>query len=243
MLIDFFYTLRAAQLPVSVKEFLSLLEALEAGIVGPRSEDAWSLDDFYFMARLALVKDEKHYDKFDRAFSAYFKGVEAAAELARELPSDWLTQMLERELSDEQKAALQKLGWDELMETRPTSCPSRTTPPSRAISRCFATSASRTGPWTETAEAPMLISGVRIASLTSSPTGRRAAPPKRAGTKGPAPGPPPRDEPGRPRGHPRFGPPARPPDTSRPCRGGPSRRLPRAVSTPWSSPLPRVRRW
>lgn len=117
MLIDFFYTLRAAQLPVSVKEFLSLLEALEAGIVGPRSEDAWSLDDFYFMARLALVKDEKHYDKFDRAFAAYFKGVEAAAELARELPSDWLTQMLERELSDEQKAALKKLGWDELMET------------------------------------------------------------------------------------------------------------------------------
>ena len=117
MLIDFFYTLRAAQLPVSVKEFLSLLEALEAGVVGPRSEDAWSLDDFYFMARLALVKDEKHYDKFDRAFAAYFKGVEAAADLARELPSDWLTQMLERELSDEQKAALQKLGWDELMET------------------------------------------------------------------------------------------------------------------------------
>ncbi|MBC7215006.1 MAG: VWA domain-containing protein [Burkholderiaceae bacterium] len=117
MLIDFFYTLRAAQLPVSVKEFLSLLEALEAGIVGPRSEDAWSLDDFYFMARLALVKDEKHYDKFDRAFAAYFKGVEAAADLARELPSDWLTQMLERELSDEQKAALKKLGWDELMET------------------------------------------------------------------------------------------------------------------------------
>jgi len=117
MLIDFFYTLRAAQLPVSVKEFLSLLEALEAGIVGPRSEDAWSLDDFYFMARLALVKDEKHYDKFDRAFAAYFKGVETAAELARELPSDWLTQMLERELSDEQKAALKKLGWDELMET------------------------------------------------------------------------------------------------------------------------------
>jgi uncharacterized protein with von Willebrand factor type A (vWA) domain len=118
MLIDFFYTLRAAQLPVSVKEFLSLLEALEAGIVGPRSEDAWSLDDFYFMARLALVKDEKHYDKFDRAFAAYFKGVETTADLAaRELPSDWLTQMLERELSDEQKAALQKLGWDELMET------------------------------------------------------------------------------------------------------------------------------
>ena len=68
MLIDFFYTLRSAKLPVSVKEYLSLLEALEAGVVGPKSESAWSLDDFYFLSRLTLVKDEKHYDKFDRAY-------------------------------------------------------------------------------------------------------------------------------------------------------------------------------
>jgi len=70
MLIDFFYTLRAAKLPVSVKEYLMLLEALQAGVVGPRSEDGWSLDDFYFLARTTLVKDEKHFDKFDRALKA-----------------------------------------------------------------------------------------------------------------------------------------------------------------------------
>ena len=58
MLIDFFYTLRAAKLPVSVREYLTLLEALEAGVVGPNSGDAWSLDDFYHLGRTVLVKDE-----------------------------------------------------------------------------------------------------------------------------------------------------------------------------------------
>ncbi len=57
MLIDFFYTLRAAKLPVSVKEYLTLLEALQAGVVGPKSDDAWALDDFYNLSRLTLVKD------------------------------------------------------------------------------------------------------------------------------------------------------------------------------------------
>ncbi|ODU58678.1 MAG: hypothetical protein ABT02_13540 [Comamonadaceae bacterium SCN 68-20] len=117
MLIDFFYTLRAAKLPVSVKEFLSLLEALQAGVVGPHSDDAWSLDDFYYLARTALVKDEKHFDKFDRAFAAYFKGVELVADFTKEVPADWLRKMLERELTPEQKAAIEKMGWDELMET------------------------------------------------------------------------------------------------------------------------------
>ena len=90
MLIDFFYTLRAAKLPVSVKEYLMLLEALQAGVVGPLSDDGWSLDDFYFLARTTLVKDEKHYDKFDRAFAAYFKGVEMVADFKKELPEEWL---------------------------------------------------------------------------------------------------------------------------------------------------------
>ena len=70
MLIDFFYSLRAARLPVSVKELLTLLECLQANVVGPRAE-ACSLDDFYFLARTVLVKDEKHFDRFDRAFGAY----------------------------------------------------------------------------------------------------------------------------------------------------------------------------
>ena len=117
MLIDFFYTLRAAKLPVSVKEFMGLLEALQAGVVGPHSDDAWSLDDFYYLARTALVKDEKHFDKFDRAFAAYFKGVEMLADFTKEIPADWLRKMLERELTPEQKAAIEKMGWDELMET------------------------------------------------------------------------------------------------------------------------------
>ncbi len=108
MLIDFFYTLRAGQLPVSVKEYLSLLEALQAGVVGPKSEDGWSIDDFYHLARTVLVKDEKHFDKFDRAFGAYFKGVEMVADFRKEIPADWLRQLLERELTPEQKAAIEK---------------------------------------------------------------------------------------------------------------------------------------
>ncbi len=117
MLIDFFYTLRAAKLPVSVKEYLALLEALQVGVVGPASEDGWHLDDFYFLARTILVKDEKHYDKFDRAFAAYFKGVEMVTDFKKELPDEWLRKLLDKELSAEQKAAIEKMGWDELMET------------------------------------------------------------------------------------------------------------------------------
>ena len=117
MLIDFFYTLRSAKLPVSVKEYLMLLEALQADVVGPRNPDACSMDDFYFLARTALVKDEKHYDKFDRAFAAYFKGVEMIADFTKPIPADWLRQEMERILSDEQKANAPKMDWDELMET------------------------------------------------------------------------------------------------------------------------------
>ena len=117
MLIDFFYTLRAAKLPVSVKEFLTLLEALEANVVGPKQPDACSIDDFYYLARTALVKDEKHFDKFDRAFAAYFKGVEQIADFRKEIPADWLRKVLEKTLSPEEKAAIEKMGWDELMET------------------------------------------------------------------------------------------------------------------------------
>jgi uncharacterized protein with von Willebrand factor type A (vWA) domain len=122
MLIDFFYTLRAAQLPVSVKELLTLLEALRLGVVGPKTAQdgeqlrGYALDDFYFLSRATLVKDEKHYDKFDKAFSAYFKGVELITDFTKDIPLEWLRQTLMRELSPEQKAAIEKMGWDELME-------------------------------------------------------------------------------------------------------------------------------
>jgi uncharacterized protein len=117
MLIDFFYTLRAAKLPVSVKEYLLLLEALQADVVGPRSDDAASMDDFYYLSRSALVKDEKHYDKFDRAFAQYFKGVESVADFNKDIPAEWLRKNLESMLSPEEAAKLKAMGWDELMET------------------------------------------------------------------------------------------------------------------------------
>ena len=116
MLLDFFYTLRAAQLPVSVKEYLMLLEALQAGVVGPQAGSC-AVDDFYFLSRTTLVKDEKHFDKFDRAFGAYFKGVELVADFTQEVPLEWLRKALERDLTPEQKAAIQKMGWDDLMQT------------------------------------------------------------------------------------------------------------------------------
>jgi uncharacterized protein with von Willebrand factor type A (vWA) domain len=124
MLIDFFYTLRSAKLPVSVKEYLTLLEALKAGVVGPNSaeadpsgEGAYKIDDFYYLSRCVLVKDEKHYDKFDRAFAAYFKGVEMVADFTKDIPLEWLRKHLELDLSAEDKAKIEKMGWDELMET------------------------------------------------------------------------------------------------------------------------------
>src|SRR5450830_2188780 len=125
MLIDFFYTLRSAKLPVSVKEFLTLLEALKEGVVGPNAPEpqsdaepsGYKIDDFYFLSRATLVKDEKHYDKFDRAFAAYFHGVELVTDFTQELPLDWLKKTLELNLTPEQKAAIDKMGWDELMET------------------------------------------------------------------------------------------------------------------------------
>ena len=124
MLLDFFYTLRSAKLPVSVKEYLTLLEALQRGVIGPRAEQCpeqpatgYSVDDFYYLARTALVKDEKHFDKFDRAFSAYFQGVELLTDANPELPLDWLRKNLEINLSPEELAKIQKMGWDELMET------------------------------------------------------------------------------------------------------------------------------
>ena len=127
MLIDFFYSLRKAKLPVSVSEFLMLLKSLEAGVVGPgarQSSDAallsaseYDLDDFYFLSRMTLVKDEKNYDKFDKAFAAYFKGVDTIGEIISQIPEDWLKKSIERDFTPEQIAALKSMDWDELMKT------------------------------------------------------------------------------------------------------------------------------
>jgi uncharacterized protein with von Willebrand factor type A (vWA) domain len=110
MLIDFFFTLKSAKIPVSIKEFLVLLEALEKQVIAP------SLDEFYYLSRLTLVKDEANFDKFDQAFGVYFHGAQALFDKAPEIPLDWLLKRLERELTPEQKAALEKFGYDKLMD-------------------------------------------------------------------------------------------------------------------------------
>ena len=105
--------LREAGIPVSITEFLALLEALEARVVG------LSVDDFYFLARTVLVKDERFYDRFDRVFAAHFKGLEELFEtLVAELPEEWLRRTSELFLSEDEKARIEALGgWDALMET------------------------------------------------------------------------------------------------------------------------------
>ena len=110
MLIDFFLHLKARKLPVSTREFLTVLEGLRDHVCGP------SLDDFYYYARLCLVKDESLYDRFDQAFGEYFKGVTALPGLEADLPEDWLRAMARKHLSPEERAKLEKLGWDKLME-------------------------------------------------------------------------------------------------------------------------------
>ncbi|MER2516201.1 MAG: hypothetical protein CRU78_04180 [Candidatus Accumulibacter phosphatis] len=111
MLIDFFLHLKENRLPVSIKEFLALLEALQQHVI------EHSLDDFYVLSRAILVKDETHFDKFDRAFGEYFKGVEALPGMEALIPEEWLRQAVKKHLSDAERAKLEKLGWDKLMET------------------------------------------------------------------------------------------------------------------------------
>jgi uncharacterized protein with von Willebrand factor type A (vWA) domain len=110
MLIDFFFHLRAAKLKVTINELLTLLEALRRGVIGP------SIDEFYFLSRAALIKDETQFDKFDRAFGEYFKGVTTSLDFAKEIPDEWFKQVLERAFTPEELAKLEKLGWDRLME-------------------------------------------------------------------------------------------------------------------------------
>jgi uncharacterized protein with von Willebrand factor type A (vWA) domain len=113
MLVRFFFLLKGAGIPVSITELLSLLEALEAGL------GEVSAERFYFLSRTCLVKDERHYDRFDRVFAAHFKGAEDLfAHLVKELPADWLEKMAVRDMTDAEKAQVEALGgWEKLMET------------------------------------------------------------------------------------------------------------------------------
>lgn len=106
MLIDFFETVRKAKVPCSVREYLDLVEAVQAHLAFA------DLDQFYALARLCLVKDEKHYDKFDKAFSAYFKGLDDLTTFMDEanIPQDWMRKEFERMMSEEDMAKLEGAG-------------------------------------------------------------------------------------------------------------------------------------
>ncbi len=112
MLIDFFLKLKGAKVPVTTKEYLMLIEGMQKGVVGS------SIDDFYYFSRTCLVKDESNFDKFDRVFGEYFKGVEAIMGVEADIPLEWLRKQVELNLSAEEKAKIEAMGgWEKLMET------------------------------------------------------------------------------------------------------------------------------
>lgn len=111
MLLDFFYKLRDAEVPVSVKEYLTLLEAMKSDFMTP------SMENFYHLSKMSLVKDERFFDRFDRVFGEYFKGLEGLTDIFAHLPKDWLEKRFNREFTPEEKAAIEAMGGlDKLME-------------------------------------------------------------------------------------------------------------------------------
>jgi uncharacterized protein len=111
VLSSFFVKLKDHKIPVSIKEWLTLLEAMQKGVISP------SIDEFYCLSRTTLVKDEQNFDKFDRAFGEFFKGIESLAGVEFDVPLEWLLKQAELNLSDEEKAMIEALGgWDKLME-------------------------------------------------------------------------------------------------------------------------------
>lgn len=116
MFSNLFYSLKEAKVPISLREYLTLLEAMDKGIA------MWDVEEFYYLSRAALVKDERNIDKFDRVFAEVFKGVEAVAGTAsvdpQNIPDEWLRKMAEKHLSPEEKKEIEALGgWEKLMET------------------------------------------------------------------------------------------------------------------------------
>jgi len=113
MLVRFFFELRNAGVPVSLTEFFSLLQALEARVA------FCSAEEFYWLARLALAKDERYFDRFDRVFAEHFAGAERLFQkLATEMPGEWLQSFAQRLLTAEERAQVESLGsWEKLLET------------------------------------------------------------------------------------------------------------------------------
>src|SRR5215472_6747794 len=97
MFFSFFAELREARVPASLREYLTLMEAMQRRVA------AFDIEDFYFLARTSLVKDERHLDRFDRVFAHCFKGIETPADPRTELPAEWLKKLAERLLTDAEK--------------------------------------------------------------------------------------------------------------------------------------------
>jgi uncharacterized protein len=112
MFVAFFHELKTAGVPVTLREYLTLMEAMEKDIAGRRVED------FYYLARTALIKDERNLDKFDRVFGHVFKGLELMSEaLAVDIPAEWLRKLAEKYLTDEEKKQIEAMGGlDKLLE-------------------------------------------------------------------------------------------------------------------------------
>jgi len=109
---SFFAELREAKVPVSLREYLTLMEAMQKRVA------AFDIEDFYFLARTALIKDERHLDRFDRVFGHCFKGIETPADPRTAIPDEWLRKLAERFLTEEEKQTIEALGgWEKLMET------------------------------------------------------------------------------------------------------------------------------
>jgi len=113
MFIDFFFKLKEANLPVSLREYLTLLEGMDAGLAD------YNVDHFYYLSRTCLVKDETNLDKFDQVFGTVFKGLEPLPEgEVHEIPEEWLRKLAEKFLTEEEKKEIEALGgWEKLMET------------------------------------------------------------------------------------------------------------------------------
>ncbi|OUS32169.1 hypothetical protein A9Q98_01820 [Thalassotalea sp. 42_200_T64] len=112
MLIEFFFKLKEYRVPCTLRELLDLLSAMEKRVI------FCSVDDFYTLSRVILVKDESHFDKFDRAFADYFQGVSNIELDLSNIPKDWLEKRFQQQLSAEEKAQVKQLGGlDELMKT------------------------------------------------------------------------------------------------------------------------------
>jgi hypothetical protein len=113
MFFQFFDELRSAKVPVTLKEYLALMDALDSDVIGMK------VDEFYYLSRAALVKDERNLDKFDRVFGRVFKGLEnLEPDLVAQIPEEWLRKLAEKYLTEEEKKQIEALGgWEKLMET------------------------------------------------------------------------------------------------------------------------------